>query len=120
MAVLAARPLALSLALASAAAAVRATSAASKLLWSVSDANQVYGSAGVARNRAGATFAVGTDFGASQYVDVVTSAGKVAFRVTPSAPCNGGCSLYVDMARHSAPADPGAPAVDLCTRVTPR
>ena len=115
MAPLAARPLALSLALAlaSAAAAVRATSAASKLLWSVSDANQVYGSAGVARNRAGATFAVGTDSGSSQYVDVVTSAGKVAFRVTPSAPCNGGCSLFVDQARHSAPADPGAPAVDV-------
>jgi len=97
---------------AAAAAPLRARSAASKLLWSVSDANQIYGSASVARNRGGATFAVGTDFGSAQYVDVVTQAGKVAFRVAPSGACSGACSLYVDQARHTGAADPGAPAID--------
>ena len=104
--------LSLSALLATAAAASPAAAASSKLLWSVSDAQQIYGSAGVARNRGGATFAVGTDFGAAQYVDVVSSAGKVAFRVTPADGCSGGCSLYVDQARHLGAADPGAAAVD--------
>ena len=95
------------------ASAVRVASASSKLLWSVSDANSIYGSAGVARNRGGATFAVGTDSGSAQYADVVTQAGKVAFRITPSDGCNGACSLYVSQARHvGAASDPGAPAVD--------
>ena len=92
--------------------AAAARSAAAKLLWSVSDASQIYGSASLARNRAGATFAIGTDFGSAQYADVVTQAGKVAFRVTPSDGCNGQCDLYVDSARHLGAADPGAPAVD--------
>ena len=96
-------------ALLSTASAARSTS--SKLLWSVSDASQIYGSASLARNQGGATFAVGTDFGASQYADIVSQSGKVLFRITPSDGCNGSCDLYVDSARHLGGA-PGAPSVD--------
>jgi hypothetical protein len=102
------------------AATAGAAAPAATLLWQLHDPAVVFGSAGVSLQggAAAATFAVGADFG-SGYAAVGNATGGAsappAFLVDAAAlvPGCSQCAVYVDAARHVAPAaPPSPPAVD--------